>query len=108
MAIVIRGKTKCAICDSVITDVDKILASSQFISDQNDPLWRFSDSAMHSSCFVGWDHRDEFVAKYNLIVGPRTSCNGMYHRMEPDGTIVVMRRVSKAHPTSAGADSVEC
>ena len=92
MAIVLRGKTECSICESVITDVDKIVATSHFISDPKDPLWRFSDSAMHSSCFVNWNHRADFVEKYNLVVGPITSCNGMYHRMEPDGTIAVLRR----------------
>ena len=92
MAIVLRGKTKCTICDCVITDVDKIVATSHFISNPNDPLWRFSDSAMHTSCFIDWNQRAEFVAKYNLIVGAITSCSAMYHRMEPDGTIAVLRR----------------
>ncbi len=92
MAIVLRGKTKCSICDNVIADVDQIVATSHFISDANDPLWRFSDSAMHGACFANWPQRAEFVAKYNLIVGQVTSCNGRYHRMEPDGTIAVLRR----------------
>jgi hypothetical protein len=92
MAIVLRGKTKCSICDSVITHVDKLVATSHFISDPNDTLLRFSDSAMHSSCFLSWNHRSEFVAKYNLIVGSTTLCNGIYHRMEPDGGIAVLRR----------------
>src|SRR5215813_11649681 len=92
MAIVLRGKTKCSICDTVISDVDQIVATSHFISDRNDPLWRFSDSAMHRSCFANWPMRAEFVAKYNHIVGQVTTCNGRYHRMESDGTIVLLKR----------------
>ena len=47
MAIIIRGKTCCALCDEVIYDADDIVATSHFVTDRNDPLWRFSDAAIH-------------------------------------------------------------
>ena len=92
MAIVLRGKTECSVCGNVIKEGDEIVATSHFIADQNDPLWRFSDSAMHCYCFANWNHRTEFVAKFNLIVGPITFGNGTYHHMEADGTIAVLKR----------------
>lgn len=92
MALIFPGKTKCSVCGNVIMDGDDIVATSHFIGDTNDSLWRFSDSAMHRSCFLTWDQREAFVAKYNQIVGPVTFGNGTYHRMEADGTIAVLQR----------------
>ena len=94
MAIVIRGTTQCSICARLILDNDEVVATSHFIADQNDPLWRFSDSAMHRSCFLGWNERSEFVAKFNQVVGAVTTCNGTYHFMKSDGVIVRLRRGS--------------
>ena len=92
MAIVLRGKTECSVCSNVIMDGDDIVATTHFIADKNDPLWRFSDSAMHRSCFLQWDQRVEFVAKFNRIVGGITFGNGTYHHMESDGGIAVLNR----------------
>ena len=92
MAIVLRGKTECSICGKVILSGDEIVSTSHFIADKDDPLWRFSDSAMHHSCFIEWDHRAEFVAKFNRIAGQITFGNGTYHHMESDGIIAVLKR----------------
>ena len=92
MAIVLRGKTECSVCGLVIMDGDEIVATSHFIADSNDPLWRFSDSAMHRPCFLEWDQRAEFVAKFNRVVGGITFGNGTYHQMESDGAIAILKR----------------
>lgn len=77
----------CAICDQPLgTDQPKI-ATSHFIADQTDPLWRFSDAAMHYECFQAWKHRQEFVAKYNETIGKIVWGNGKRHHMKADGTI---------------------
>ena len=94
VAIVIRETTQCPICGKLILDNHEVVATPHFISDQNDPLWRFSNSAMHRSCFLGWNERSEFVAKFNKVVGAVTSCNGTYHLMKLDGMIVRLRRGS--------------
>jgi hypothetical protein len=73
-------------------DGDNIIATSHFIGDEHDPLWRFSDSAMHRSCFLAWDHRAEFVAKFNRTVEGLTFVNGTCHHMESDGVISVLTR----------------
>src|SRR4030095_3554090 len=92
MALLIRDKTTCSICGAVISGSDEVVMTSHFIRDQDDPLWRFSDSAMHWSCFLAWEHRAEFVTRYNRDFGSVTWGNGTYHHMQEDGTIVVLPR----------------
>ena len=94
VALILLGKTECSICGVVINKGDDIIATTHFIADQDDPLWRFSDSAMHRSCFLGWDQRQAFVRKYNETTGAITWGNGTYHRMEDDGHISVLQRGS--------------
>ena len=92
MALILLGKTQCSICDIVIRGGEALVATTHFVSDEADPLWRFSDSAMHRSCFLEWPLRKEFIAKYNATVGTRTAGNGTYHQMEDDGNILVLKR----------------
>ena len=54
MAIVIPGKTRCAICNQIIEADDEIVAFSPFIPNKLDPLWIFNDAAAHAQCF--WQH----------------------------------------------------
>lgn len=81
------GRTKCAICGQPINLAGQIVATTHFISDSHDPLWRFSDAAMHYDCFQHWPHRDEFVSKYNSTMGKSVWGNGMRHLMQSDGRI---------------------
>jgi len=92
LALILRGKTPCSICGDVINDGDVVVATSHFIGDKDDPLWRFSDSGMHRDCFLSWPLREDFVLKYNAAVGDFTAENGTYHRMEADGYITVLER----------------
>ena len=98
MAIVILGTTKCAICERVIADTSCIVATQHFIADQRNPLWRYSDAAMHSGCFKEWPHRAEFVSLYNATVGQVVRGNGTRHFMREDGVIeaVVGREAQQA------------
>ena len=91
MAIVLRGKTHCSICDSVISQTDEVVSTSHFIADENDPFWKYSDSAMHRCCFMQWEQRDNFAAKFNNIVGRLSSCSGRHVRMEADGSITRLK-----------------
>ena len=92
MALILRGQTQCTICGTVIEDGDAIVATTHFISDKDDPLWHFSDSGMHRPCFLSWPLREDFVHKYNTVVGTFTAGNGTYHQMEADGQISVLKR----------------
>lgn len=87
MAILILGKSACALCGEVIVTEHELVATSHFISDPSHPLWRYSDAAMHCDCFQRWPHREEFVAEYNRTIGQIVWGNGSQHTMRADGTV---------------------
>jgi len=62
------------------------------MTERDDPLWQFSDSAMHRSCFLTWDRRAYFVEKFNDSVAATSFGNGKYYRMESNGDISVLKR----------------
>lgn len=95
MALILRGKTLCALCHKVIKEKDEVVASTHFNIDAEDPLWRFSDAALHKNCFLEWNQRAAFVEKYNESVESLTSGNGAPHYMDADGSIVTPKRVNK-------------
>jgi hypothetical protein len=64
-----------------------LVATSHFIGEPTDPLWRFSDAAMHYECFQEWEYRQEFVDKYNATIGKIVWGNGTRHHMKADGLI---------------------
>ena len=90
MALVYEG-IKCPLCGDIIDLKSRYVATTHFIADQNDPLWRYSDAAMHYGCFQNWEHRTAFVAKYNDSIGQIIWGNGTRHQMQKDGTIEVVR-----------------
>jgi hypothetical protein len=92
MALILRGLTTCALCDSVLKADDAIVATSHFIADSQHPLWRFSDAAMHKKCFLNWDQRQAFIDLFNQTVGGVTWGNGAYKLMRDDGEIVSLPR----------------
>jgi hypothetical protein len=92
VGLIFLGTTECSICGVVLNEGDDIVATTHFIADQNDPLWRYSDSAMHRSCFLGWEQRPAFVRRYNETIGAITWGIGTYQHMEDDGHISVLKR----------------
>lgn len=87
---IIYGRTVCSICSEVLNIEDSIIITSHFISDKNDPLWPYSDSGMHKECFLAWSQRQEFIKRFNQIVGKQKYPDGGYRRMGDDGTIEVV------------------
>ena len=87
MAIIICGKTQCVLCHEVIVSDDDIVATSHFIGDPNDSLWRYSDAAFHRRCFIAWERREEFVRRFNDVVKQYVFGNGKRHYMHDDGSI---------------------
>jgi hypothetical protein len=87
MALIVTG-TKCALCDALLDGGGDLVATSAFIGDRHDPLWRFSDAAMHRPCFLAWNLRDTFVRRFNETVGGIVFGNGTHHHMREDGTII--------------------
>ncbi|MAT72576.1 MAG: hypothetical protein CMJ58_24020 [Planctomycetaceae bacterium] len=64
MALIFHGQSTCSICGGILQKTDQIVAFAAFIADKGDPLWRYSDSAMHETCVEEWVFRDEFLARY--------------------------------------------
>lgn len=71
MAIVLRGKTQCALCGHIIQQSDAVRAFPAFIADQTHPLWRFSDAAFHSDCFEHWPERQRFLELLSDVLPSR-------------------------------------
>jgi hypothetical protein len=65
MALFDPGFSTCALCGRVLNEDDDLVATSHFITDETDPLWRYSDALMHRACFLVWESRQDFVDKYN-------------------------------------------
>lgn len=51
MAIIIKGKSKCPICNEVMKTNDDLVAFPHFIDDVKSPLYFFSDRGFHKDCF---------------------------------------------------------
>ena len=64
MALLLRGKTQCALCHEVIGKDDEIVGTTHFIADRADPLWPFSDAVFPKRCFDAWERRGEFIARH--------------------------------------------
>jgi hypothetical protein len=64
MAIISPGWTECSICGEILWPDEEYVATSHFIGDREDPLYRFSDTGMHRRCYDGWEHRVEFTRRY--------------------------------------------
>ena len=86
MALIDDG-TECAICGKPLNIKERFVATTHFIGDRADPLWRFSDAAMHYSCFQTWEHREAFVNMYNRTIGRTVWGNGTRRFMSDDGIV---------------------
>ena len=84
MALILLGRSRCALCDQVLEQGQALIATSHFVEDQDHDLWRFSDAGMHRACFLAWPLREEFVELFNQV--HLRHIRGMLF-MHPDGTI---------------------
>lgn len=53
MALLIRGKTICSLCSRTIDEDDEVFGVPPLISNQLDPLFRYSDGMFHLECANG-------------------------------------------------------
>jgi hypothetical protein len=92
MALFFPGRTECALCGKVVGEDDEYVGTTHFIGDESDPLSPYSDAVMHRACFLRWEDRHVFAARYNAVMGSITWGDGFYHEMQPDGTILSKKR----------------
>ena len=88
MALILLGKSKCVLCEVVLQKEDRLVATSHFIGDRSDPLWRYSDAPFHYRCFIRWKSRHDFICKFNDIVRKSASPAARAHYMTWDGEIL--------------------
>jgi predicted RNA-binding Zn-ribbon protein involved in translation (DUF1610 family) len=63
VVLLIRGKSACSICGSVIAVGEDAVGFAPCL-DPSHPLWSCSDSAMHASCYETWSEKERFSALY--------------------------------------------
>jgi hypothetical protein len=83
------GAAHCAICGAPILRGEEALVTPDFLADDTDPLWRFADAAIHRACFVVWDRRKAFVARFNAVSQQLRGPDGSYPHMTSEGEIVL-------------------
>jgi len=84
------GRAYCALCSEVIRPDDDALVTPDFLADETDALWRFSDVAMHRACFLVWDRRKQFVAHYNRLAQRWLGPDGSHPHMTSEGEVVML------------------
>jgi hypothetical protein len=82
------GRAHCALCREVIRPGEDALTTPDFLADESDPFWRFADAPMHRACFLVWDRRKGFVARYNQVARRWVAPDGSHPRMTSEGEIV--------------------
>jgi hypothetical protein len=82
------GRAYCALCSEVVRPDDDALVTPDFLADETDPFWLFSDVAMHQACFLVWDRRKKFVAHYNRLARRWLGPDGLHPHMTSEGKVV--------------------
>jgi hypothetical protein len=82
------GRAHCALCGETIRPGEDALVTPDFIADESDPLWRFADAPIHRACFLVWDRRKAFIARYNRMARRYLTSEGSHPRMTSEGDVV--------------------
>jgi hypothetical protein len=82
------GRAYCALCGQTIRPSEDALTTPDFLADDSDPFWSFTDAAMHRACFLVWDRRKAFVARFNRAARSWVESDGSHPRMTSEGEIV--------------------
>lgn len=82
------GSAICALCREALRPDDDAVVTPDFLADDTDPFYPYSDAVMHRACFIVWDRRKAFVAHFNRIADRFKAEDGSRLRMTGDGTVV--------------------
>jgi len=86
------GRAYCALCGETIRPGEDALVTPDFLADDSDPLWRFGDAAMHRACFLVWDRRKAFIARFNRLARGWVAPDGSHLHMTSEGELVAAGR----------------
>jgi hypothetical protein len=90
------GRAYCALCGEVIRPDEDAWITPDFLADESDTFWRFADAPMHRACFLVWDRRKAFVARFNRAARLWVAPDGSHPRMTSEGEIV--RQLGQSRP----------
>ena len=82
------GTATCALCHEALSPAEDAVVTPDFLADETDPFYRFSDAAMHRSCFIVWDRRKGFIAHFNRLARRLAAADGSHLRMTSEGDLV--------------------
>ena len=60
MALIFLGLTECAICGKVLQKGEEV-TSLPPIADKQNPLYKYFDAGLHTTCFENWDKKEVVV-----------------------------------------------
>lgn len=66
MAIVVRNKSVCPICDKTIGGADKIISFPPIVTNEKSHLFDFNDRAFHHECFEKHNLATEAIELFDL------------------------------------------
>jgi hypothetical protein len=93
------GRAVCALCGDAIRPDDDAFVTPDFLAAESDPFWRFSDAAVHRACFLVWERRKSFVARYNRIARRLAGPDGSFLHLSSEGDLQ-RRRTSRTGPSN--------
>ena len=82
------GRARCALCGDAIRPEEDAFITPDFLANDEDPFWRFADVPIHRACFLVWERRKAFVARFNRAARLWVASNGSHPRMTSEGEIV--------------------
>ena len=83
------GQAYCALCGVAIRPDEDAFVTPGFLADDADPFWRFSDAPMHRACFLVWEQRKAFVARFNAVARAQLVADDFsYPHMTSDGELI--------------------
>lgn len=65
MAIILRGKSKCVLCERLLEEGQEVIGFPAFVTNEADPLLIFHDSGVHSDCLLSNPLAKEAVNRVN-------------------------------------------
>jgi hypothetical protein len=98
---VVTRRDVCALCGETIGPGEPALDTPDFIADESDPLYRVADASVHRACFLVWETRKRFVARFNRVARGLVAEDGSYPHMTSEGDLV--RRQGHAPPSLPSA-----
>jgi hypothetical protein len=82
------GTAICVLCHQALRPDAEAVVTPDFLADEADPFFPFSDATMHQACFAVWDRRKAFVAYFNRVARRFVAEDGAYLQMSGEGKLV--------------------